>query len=87
LNLIKNMFDKLKQLAQLKEMESKMKEERIVVENSGVKIVINGKLAIEEIALNPQLGLEEQQRIVKDCFNEAVRKIQMSMAQKFSGLF
>ena len=81
------MFDKLKQLAQLKEMESKMKEERIVVENSGVKIVINGKLAIEEIALNPQLGLEEQQRIVKDCFNEAVRKIQMSMAQKFSGLF
>jgi len=81
------MFDKLKQLAQLKEMESKMKEERIVVENSGVKIVINGKLEIEEIALNPQLGLEEQQRIVKDCFNEAVRKIQMSMAQKFSGLF
>jgi len=81
------MFDKLKQLAQLKEMESKMKEERIVVENNGVKIVINGKLEIEEIALNPQLGLEEQQRIVKDCFNEAVRKIQMSMAQKFSGLF
>ncbi|MDD5221486.1 MAG: YbaB/EbfC family nucleoid-associated protein [Candidatus Paceibacterota bacterium] len=81
------MFDKLKQLAQLKEMESKMKEERIVVENNGVKIIINGKLEVEEIALNPQLGLEEQQRIIKDCFNEAVRKIQMSMAQKFSGLF
>lgn len=87
MNLIKNMFDKLKQLAQLKEMESKMKEERIVVENNGVKIIINGKLEVEEIALNPQLGLEEQQRIIKDCFNEAVRKIQMSMAQKFSGLF
>jgi DNA-binding protein YbaB len=81
------MFDKLKQLSQLKEMEAKMKEEKTTVENNGVKIVINGKFETEEVILNPQLSIEEQQRIIKDSLNEAVRKIQMSMAQKFSGLF
>ncbi len=86
MKLIKNMFDKLKQIAQLKEMESKMKEETMTVENNGTKIVINGKFEIEEIVLNSSLSVEEQQKILKDSINEAVRKVQMSMAQKFASM-
>ena len=81
------MFDKLKQLAQLREMEGKMKEERATIEKDGIKVTVNGKFEIEEIILNSEISLEEQQRILKDCINEANRKVQFAMAQKFAGMF
>jgi len=76
------MFDKLKQLKQLKEMQSELAKERIEVEKNGVKAVLNGKMEIEEIILNPELSKEEQERIVRDCVNEAMKKIQTIAAQK-----
>lgn len=80
------MFDKLKQMQQLKEMQESIKKERIEVEKSGNKIVINGRFEVEEISLNPQMKREFQEKALKQCFNEAVKKVQMIVAQKFSGL-
>jgi DNA-binding protein YbaB len=80
------MFDKLKQMKQLKEMQESIKNERVEAERHGVKIVINGRFEVESIELNPQLEKELQEKAVKECFNEAVRKAQMAVAQKFSGL-
>ena len=81
------MFDKLKQLAQLREMEGKMKEETAMVEKDGIRVVVNGKFEISEIILSPDLSLEDQQRILKDCINEANKKVQLAVAQKFAGMF
>ena len=76
------MFDNLKQLKKLKELRDSLGKERIEIEKEGIKIVINGKMEMEEVKLNSELDIEQQQRIIKDCFNEAVGKIQRIAAEK-----
>ena len=78
------MFEKLKQLKELKALQDKLAEEKVEVEKSGIKVVVNGKMEIEKVQLNPELSKEDQERIVKDCFNEAMREIQMTAAKKMS---
>ncbi len=80
------MFDKLKHLGKLKEMQDSIGKESVVVARQGVEITINGKFEVQNLILNPKLGKKEQEIVVKQCFNEAVKKVQMSLAQKFSGM-
>jgi len=76
------MFDKLKQLKQLKELRDSLSKETEEVEKQGIKVVINGNIEIEDIQLNPDLSIEEQEKILKECINEAVKKIQMVLTNK-----
>ncbi|MCX6764866.1 MAG: YbaB/EbfC family nucleoid-associated protein [Candidatus Nealsonbacteria bacterium] len=76
------MFEKIKQLKQLKDLKDSLEKEKFEIEKNGTKITMNGKMEIEEIKLNPALAKEEQEIILKDCFNEAMKKIQMIAAQK-----
>jgi len=78
------MFDKLKQLQQLKELRDSVAQEKAEVEKKGIKVVINGKMEIEEIHLNPDLSKEEQELVLKECINESMKKIQMLLANKMS---
>ena len=82
-----HMFDKLKQLHQLKKMKDILEKERREVEKEGVKVVVNGKMEIEDIRLNPEIDVEKQEKLVKDCINEAMKQIQQEAAQKmFQGM-
>ena len=76
------MFDKLKQLNDLKKMKGVLEKERQTIEREGVKVTVNGKMEIEEVILNPELDVEKQASLVKDCFNEAMKAIQMEAAKK-----
>jgi len=76
------MFDKLKQLKQLKELKDILEREKREVEKEGIRVVVNGKMEIEEIKLNPQLDTEKQGKVVKDCINEAMQQIKAVAAQK-----
>ena len=78
------MFDKLKQIKQLKELRDSLSQEREEIEKEGIKVIINGKMEIEDIQLNPDLSIEEQEKILKGCINEAVKKIQMVLTSKMS---
>lgn len=80
------MFDKLKQLAQLKGLQSEIAKEKFESENNGVKVIVNGAMAIEEIVLNSALATDKQAQIVKDCANEALKKAQMGAAKKLAGM-
>lgn len=80
------MFDKFKQLAQLKSLQKEIEKERFAAENNGVKVVVNGKLMVEDIILNPELSAGEQAPVVKNCLNEALKKAQASAAQKMMGM-
>ena len=81
------MFDQLKQLQQLKKLKDVLEKERREVERDGVRVVVNGKMEIEEIQLNPQMDIEKQEKLVKDCLNEAMQQIQKEAAAKmFQGL-
>jgi len=78
------MFDKLKQLQQLKELRDSVAQEKEEVERKGIKVIINGKMEIEEVHLNSDLSKEEQEEVLKECINEAMKKIQMLLASKMS---
>lgn len=78
------MFDKFKQLAQLKGLQNEIAKERFEAEVDGVKVVVNGALAIEEVALNSGLSFEKQCETVKRCANEALKKAQVGAAKKLA---
>ena len=79
------MFDKLKQLKELKQMKDSMGEERFEVEKQGTKVVLDGNLSIVNIVLDSELDKQGQESVLKECFNEAVKKVQTAMVQKFKG--
>ena len=76
------MFDNLKNLAKLQQMQAEFKKERLMVEKKGVMVEMNGNFEVEEIKLNPQLGFEDQQHALKEALNEARESIQKKLAQK-----
>ncbi len=80
------MFNILKNLKELRELNNLVSSESVVVEKDGVKVKINGKMEVEEIVLNSSLDLNKQQKILKDCFNEAIKKIQFNLVQKISNM-
>ncbi len=80
------MFDKLKQIKQLKELQASLKKEKIEVERSETKIILNGNLEVEEITINTSLSKEDQEKLLVDLMNEAIKKIQVMAAQKMSGI-
>ncbi|MCD6284019.1 YbaB/EbfC family nucleoid-associated protein [bacterium] len=76
------MFDKLKQIKQLKELQNKLSKEEIIAEKDGVKIIINGKMEVKKVQLNPSLSFEKQEELIRDCFNNAVKELQMSITKE-----
>lgn len=76
------MLDKLKQLKELKKIQDEFAKEMVEVEKQGTKVVINGKMEIEEIVLNSELQKEEQEKILKSCINDAMYQMKIKMAQK-----
>lgn len=80
------MFNKLKQFkdlrSQAKTMQSALAQETITEEKNGVKIVLNGNMEITELTLSESLSKSEQERTVKNCFNEAIKRTQRLMAKK-----
>ena len=80
------MFDKLKQLNELKKLQGEIAKEKFESEKEGVKVVINGDLSVEEVILNPELDLNKQELLVKECVNEALKQAQVSVAKKMAGM-
>ncbi len=78
------MFDKIKQIQQAKAMQAALAQVKEEVEKQGVKVVLTGTMQLESVTLNPEL--ENQEQVLKECFNEAVQKIQRAAASKMSEL-
>lgn len=80
------MFDNLKKIQQLKELKDSLEKERIETEREGIKVVINGRMEIEEIRLNPALDQKNQEMILKECINDLMKKLQRMAAQKMMNM-
>lgn len=78
------MFEKMQQLKEMKQLSDSLATEIAEVEKQGIKVVVNGKMKIESIELNSELAKEEQGKILKDCINEAMTKIQKLIAGRMS---
>ncbi len=78
------MLDKIKKIKELKEIQNQLRKEKIELEDSDIKITMNGSLELEQLILNPNLDIKEQEKIIKKLFNEAVKKAQLNLASKMS---
>lgn len=78
-------FDQFKKIAELKRMQDEFKKEKTTLEKRGVLVTINGNFEIEEIKLNPELNIDEQQNVLKQCLNEAREDIQKKLAKSLAG--
>lgn len=74
------MFDKLKDLKKLKDLDSALAKEMIEKEKEGVKIVVNGRGDVESVFLGA--GLEKQEKVLKELLNSASQEAKMKMARK-----
>lgn len=79
------MFDKLKQINQLRQMQETIKQQHAEAEKQGVRIVMRGDFEVESITLNPELDIKSHERAVLQCMNEAKQKIQTILAKSFAG--
>jgi len=83
---IKSMFNKLKQLKDLRDqaktMQNALSGESATEEKNGVKITINGNLEILEVKITSDLSREALEKAVMNCTNDAIKKIQKSIARK-----
>ena len=75
------MFDQLKKLQQLKSIQDSLKKEKSAVEKNGVRVVMNGGLELEELKLNPALAIEEQEKLLLECLNEAKHAVEKIAAK------
>lgn len=76
------MFDKFKQMKKLSQLRDSIKEEKVEMEKEGIKATINGEMKVESIQLNEDLDRERQEKLLKDCVNEGIRKMQRKFAKK-----
>jgi len=80
------MFEKIQQIQKLQAIQKALKDEKIENEKNGVKVFMNGKLEVEDVELNPALSIDDQEKAVKDCFNDAMKKVQMVVAKKMQSM-
>lgn len=78
------MFDKFKQIAELKKMRNEAMElkrqltaQEIVVEEEDIKVVVRGDQTVKNVVIQG----EEQKRLV-DILNKAIKKSQQQAAKK-----
>jgi len=76
------MFDKLKDLKKLKDLESALGKETMEKEKDGIKVVVNGRAEIVSISLNCELEKGRQEQILKEVINDVSREAKMFMARK-----
>lgn len=63
-------------------MQNNLAKERVETEEDGVRVVMNGKMEIEEVSITRELRKEETERAVKNSINKCLKEVQMVAARK-----
>lgn len=80
------MFDSFKQLKQLKELQAAIQKEEVVAEKDGVRITMNGAFEVNDVTIEEGIPAEKLQKLMKETFNDAVKKAQQAIAGKFAAM-
>lgn len=84
------MFNKLKQFKdirdQAKDLQNKLAEESVSINNNGVTLTMDGNLKIIKLDINESLLAPEKKNklesAIKDAYEDAMKKMQRIMAMK-----
>ena len=79
------MFDKFKQLNELRKLQQQIKQMTVQGEYNGVKVSLRGDFEMQEITLNSSLDVSTQERAIKTAFNDAKSKMQQMLAKNLGG--
>jgi DNA-binding protein YbaB len=74
--------EQLSMMDKIKALQAILQAEKQTEENRGVKVTAGGMMEIQEIILNPELSWDENAKLVKQCANQALRRVQMEAAKK-----
>ncbi len=80
------MFESFKQMKQLKELQNAIQKEEVTAENNGVKVTMNGAFEVKEVIIPADMQTEKIEKLMRDTFNDAVKKAQQAIAQKFASM-
>lgn len=80
------MFNKLKQLKDLRDQAKKMQNalsgETVTTEKNGLVITMDGNMQINGVKINSDLSKEAMASAIKDAVNDAIKQTQKLMARK-----
>lgn len=79
------MFEKLKDLSKLQELQKQIKQKVVEVEVNGVKIHMNGTFEVLSVYLNPELDILAQEKALTNALNSAREKVQKDLAKTMAG--
>jgi DNA-binding protein YbaB len=78
------MFDKLKELNQLRKMQGEIQKELeailVTFEKDGVKIIVRGDKKIEKVFID-----DEENKLFKDLINEAMKDVDKKVEKQMRG--
>lgn len=80
LNSNRYMLDLIKQINQLRSLQSDLKQQQFAATVNGVTVAVNGAMKIVNIELNPTLDIDAQSLATKTCVNTAFAKVQQHLA-------
>ncbi|MDD2807164.1 MAG: YbaB/EbfC family nucleoid-associated protein [Patescibacteria group bacterium] len=80
------MFDKLKQLRELKALQDQMRHKKYEVSEGGITVVVNGNLILESLDISSDSSQNISGEAIKQSVNKAIKKAQQGMAQKLQGM-
>jgi len=80
------MFESFKQLKQLKELQSAIQKEEVAAERKGVRIIMNGAFEVKEVSIPAELTGNRLETVMRETFNDAVKKAQNAIAGKFAAM-
>ncbi len=76
------MFDKFKKAKQINDLRRTLSKEKEEVEKKGVKVIVNGQMRVDQIIIEEEVPTPKVEGLVKDCVNEALKKMQKKAAAK-----
>lgn len=88
--IIKLMFNKLKQIKDLRDqaktMQNVLAQESVTVEKSGIKLIMNGNMEITSFAITEDVSKEKLEKIIPNLINDAIKDVQKIMAKKIQSM-
>ena len=72
------MFEKLKELNNIRELQNKIKQQKVTVEKNGVIITLNGAFDLLELKLNPDMAADRLEHLVKESVGVVILEHELS---------
>jgi len=71
----------LGQMGKLRQMQKQMAKKKLVIEDKGVKVIVNGKQEIEELSFEKGTRADQIKKLINKAFNQ----LKKEMAEELMG--